>query len=770
MFGWLRSKLARSQVAGGLLAEQHAAEEHESTPSIGASAPPESTGPVKLSRQGQGNAAKQAATAALEANPAHPEGLLASGLHALDRGGRPTEALRVLERAAVLAPSDPAVQIALGRANVAANRRSAARAAFQRASELAPRSGEPLLQLALLSLASGPKDEAATLLDAAVRAEPRLAEAHFQLGNLKRERGRLEEAERHYRSAIAARADHVGALSNLGGLLSDRGSAEEAARHLEQALRLEPTFAPPSFTLAMLCINQRRWGDAAGLLRSSLAADPKQADARYWLGNAEMGLGNVAEARKAYQAAIRLDGNYLQARWGHVMAQIPAVASSDEEQCNAPQQFARELTKLRTWLRTRRPPDSYRAVGAQQPYYLAYVPENHREAFAEYGTLCTALMANSGYKPRSAMPVRSLGSKCRIGIVSAHVHSHSVWHAILRGWIEHLDPAQFEIHLFHTGTLQDAETEWASRRVARLHFGLGDWAAWVPAISGSALDVLVYPEIGMDATTVRLASLRLAKVQLASWGHPITTGLPTIDGFLSSEAFEPADATTHYTEKLISLPRLGCCYRPFGTKHTRVDLSVWGIRPEDRVLLCAGSPFKYSPHADALLVAIARRCQPCKLIFFRSPEPLAALLERRLRQAFDAAGLMFDDCVRFVPWLTQTEFFGLLHRADVYLDSVGFSGFNTTMQAVECGIPIVAWEGRFMRGRFASGILRQAGLDQWVADTSEGYVGLVAHLSEDRQLRNDVRDLITTRRARLIDDRAVVSSLAERLLALSASN
>jgi len=755
VFDWLRRRKAHSQEAPTVPAEEQAP------------APPEPRGPLQLLHAGSVVEAEQAVAEALGVNPSDREALLVHGLLTLRRG-LAAEAKRVLEQALSLAPDDVDTHIALGRTYASLKQRSPAIAAFQRACTLGPDRGEPLLQLALLSLASGKHDEAGAHLESAIGVEPGLAEAHFQLGNLARERGRPDIAERHYRDALSKNPEHAEALGNLGGLLNDRGRADEAAAHLERALKLNPALGPVSFTLAMLRINQRRWADAARLLRTSLAADPKQADANYWLGNAEMGLGDVTEARKAYRESVRLDGNFLQARWGYVMAQIPAVSRTDEEQRAAPPQFARELSKLRTWLRTSRTPAAFRAVGAQQPYYLAYIPDNHRAVLAEYGALSSTLMAAA--KPRSAALVRSVGSKCRVGIVSAHVHSHSVWHAIVRGWIEHLDPAQFEIHLFHTGSSRDAETEWASRRVARLNHGLGDWTKWAATIADTGLDVLIYPEIGMDSTTVRLASLRLARRQLASWGHPITTGLPTIDAFLSSAAFEPEGASAHYTEKLICLPGVGCCYRPFNTKPIKPALAAWNISPADRVLLCPGTPFKYSPRDDALLVEVARRCQPCKLVFFRAePESLSILLEQRLRQAFQAAGLDFDQFVRFVPWQRQAEFFGWLDRADVFLDTIGFSGFNTAMQAIERGTPIVAWEGNFMRGRFASGILRRAGLDQWVADTSEGYVGLIARLSEDRKLRDDVRDLTSIRRASLNDDRAAMASLGE-LLALSASN
>ena len=749
MFDWLRRRKPRPQEAPIVRAEEHA------------QPPPEPRGALQLWHAGRVGEAEQAVAEALRANPSDREALLVHGLLALRRG-LPAEAKRVLEQALALAPDDVDTHIALGRTYASLKQRSAAIAAFLRARTLGPDRGEPLLQLALLSLASGKQDEAGAHLESAISVEPGLAEAHFQLGNLARERGRLDVAERHYRDALSKNPEHAEALGNLGGLLSDRGRSDEAAAHLERALKLKPTLGPVSFTLAMLRINQRRWADAARLLRTSLSADPKQADANYWLGNAEMGLGDAAEARKAYRESVRLDGNFLQARWGYVMAQIPAVSRTDEEQRAAPQQFARELGKLRTWLRTNRTPAAFRAVGAQQPYYLAYIPDNHRAVLAEYGALSSTLMAAA--KPRSAALVQSVGSKCRVGIVSAHIHSHSVWHAIVRGWIEHLDPAQFEIHLFHTGSTRDAETEWASRRVARLNHGLGDWTKWAATIADSGLDVLIYPEIGMDSTTVRLASLRLARTQLASWGHPITTGLPTIDAFLSAAAFEPEGAPAHYTEKLICLLGVGCCYRPFNTKPIKPDLATWNISPGDRVLLCPGTPFKYSPRDDALLVEVARRCQPCKLVFFRAePESLSILLEQRLRQAFQAAGLDFDQFVRFVPWQKQAEFFGWLDRADVFLDTVGFSGFNTAMQAIERGTPIVAWEGSFMRGRFASGTLRTVGLDEWVADSAASYAGLAARLCEQASTRDEVRSRLVHAKRTLFDDRTSVESLAGEL-------
>ncbi len=719
--------------------------------------------PLQLYRAGITDTALQEAKARLAADPDDVESLYVQALASL-AFGQPAAAITHLERIVGLQPDHALAWMELVQAHTATGRKAAAREALHQAQLLQPDHPRLLAEMAVLALSQGKSKEAVDLLAQIKGREPRAAEVLFQIGSPLLKAGKTAEALSHYQRALEHDPGHADAHANLGALYKDRSELPAALRHLEKAVALRPSHAQATYNLAMLRINRSEWASAAALLRQSLDADPKQADACYWLGNAVMGLGDADEARKTYQSALRLQSSYPSARWGFVMAQLPAVARDVQEQEEAPLAFARELDKLQAWLRTHRPANAQQSVGAQQPYYLAYIANNHKDVLGKYGQLCTSLMADWARKTGVPKPVGGGVGKIRVGIVSAHIHSHSVWHAILKGWIEHLDPLGFELHVFHTGNARDIETEWAARRVTRLHHALGPWATWAQAISDSHLDVLVYPEIGMDSTTVRLSCLRLAPVQVASWGHPVTTGLPTIDAYLSAEAFEPQDAQNHYTEKLVTLPRLGCAYRLYNTRPQVVDFNAWNIAKTDRVLLCAGNVFKYAPRDDQLLVEVARRCQPCKLLFFSAPGDFrATLFERRLRLAFESADLAFDDHVRFLPWLSQEQFFGLLQQADVFLDSAGFSGFNTAMQAVECGAPIVAWEGEFMRGRFASGILHQMGLDAWVANTVDGFASRVEMLCRDADLRRSVRAQIRAAAPALLNDKRTVDALALQL-------
>jgi predicted O-linked N-acetylglucosamine transferase (SPINDLY family) len=274
----------------------------------------------------------------------------------------------------------------------------------------------------------------------------------------------------------------------------------------------------------------------------------------------------------------------------------------------------------------------------------------------------------------------------------------------------------------------------------------------------------------MDPMTVRLASLRLAPVQVATWGHPETTGLPTIDYYLSAEELEPPNAHEHYTEKLITLPKLGCFYPPWGGESIGPDLGGLGIDPESPLILCPGMPFKYAPRYDWIFAEVARRLGRCRFIFF-IPElrSLAEKLRQRLEVVFAEHGLNIGEFAAFIPWQNGPAFNGLLKRADVFLDTIGFSGFNTAMQAVECGLPIVAREGRFLRGRLASGILKRMGLFELVAGSEEEYIALAVRLIEDGEYREHIRRRIEAERHVLLEDMAPIRALENFLAKVAKS-
>lgn len=680
--------------------------------------------------------------------------------HLLRQLGRGAEALDWYAAAVSLHPELPDTHIHLGDALAAQGRNRDAAAAFRSALERNADSASAHAGLGNTLLVLGEGDEALAACKRALALRPDLAVMHFYAANALRAKGFAAEAIAAYRAAIERDPRLVEAHNNLGNVFRHQGRTQEALVCYEQALTLRPDFAEALLNAAQLLRENRRLADAVAAYRVLLEARPDMAEAHFNLGNALKGMGDTGAALACYAKALELDPDYAEARWALAMARVPMVAESESELEASRTAFAGDLAALERWCAERGAEKAARAVGTQQPFYLAYQDADHRASMAQYGALCTQLMGVWQKATGLPMPARITRAQTRVGIVSAHICDHPVWNAIVKGWLQNLDRTRYDLRLFHLGNAHDLETALAKTMATNYTYGKSDIVEWTSVILGHQLDVLIYPEIGMDPTTAKLASLRLAPVQAASWGHPHTTGLPTIDYFLSAQALEPPQADAHYTERLVRLPGLGCCTQPARIAPAQLDPEALGIRAGVALLLCPGTPFKYAPRRDGVLVDIARRLGECQFVFFLPlpPEPMQRL-RLRLERAFGAAGLDPAAFLVFVPWQNRAAFYGLLQEADVCLDTIGFSGFNTALQAIECALPIVAWEGQFLRGRLASGVLRRMGLDELVTRSEGAYVDAVVTLARDAAHWGAVRERMVAAREGLYGDVEPVRAL-----------
>jgi predicted O-linked N-acetylglucosamine transferase (SPINDLY family) len=346
-----------------------------------------------------------------------------------------------------------------------------------------------------------------------------------------------------------------------------------------------------------------------------------------------------------------------------------------------------------------------------------------------------------------------------------------VWIAITKGLVRHLDRSRFDLHLFQLDPKSDSETAWAKQSVEHFEDQHKSLAGWVGAIRAAKLDVLMFPEIGMDPMTTQLAAMRLVPVQAAIWGHPETTGLPTMDVYFSAARFETPQSQDNYSERLICLPNLGACVEPLAPSLSIPDLPALGVSGKEPLLLCPGTPFKYSPVHDRLWARLAKRLRADsggRLVFFLGvPNEIHQRLVLRLRKAFREERLDFDKEVYLLPFLERPKFFSLMQQSALMLDTLGFSGFNTGLQGIEAGLPVLAREGEFMRGKLASGIMRQLDLPELVATSDEAFVDMAVQLTADTAGRQRLSAEIATRRHILFNDLEPIRAFERHLLDLA---
>jgi predicted O-linked N-acetylglucosamine transferase (SPINDLY family) len=599
----------------------------------------------------------------------------------------------------------------------------------------------------------------------AATIQPQNSSAYFSLGNAYQQQDMFDDAIANYKTALSLKNDYVEALYNLGLLLQKKGDLDVAAGYYQKALNLNPGHFEVYNNLGLIFEQKFAFDVALEYLQKAINIKPDFAEAHYNMGIVFQRQGNSEEALGSYQKAFFLQPDFAEARLANVMAQVAPQAEAKKNNINQMRaKFLLELIEFENWCKVN-DVDGKKVVGSNQPFYLSYHEENNRELFSRYGALCSRLMKVWQDKQKFSFDDLVSSDTIRVAIMSADLQNHSVWHAITKGWFQHLDQTQFEICGFYLGSNPDEHTAFAASKTIRFEQGVKGLHQWIDVINACKPDVIIYPAIGMHPLTLQLASMRLAPIQVAVWGHPDTSGLPTIDYYLSAECFEPPNAQNHYSEQLISLPNLGCSYQALHVLATDPNLQELGLNVNAPILVCPGGVHKYDPQYDWIFVEIAQRVGDCNIVFFVSESSdLGNKLRGRMKNIFALSGLDSSVFCKFIPWQTRSAFFGLMDRANVFLDTIGFSGFNTAMQAIECGLPVVTREGRFMRGRLASGILKRIGLPELIASDENEYINLVVRLVQDTAYQKELRKQIEERRFVLFDDVTSVRALEKFLI------
>ncbi len=287
---------------------------------------------------------------------------------------------------------------------------------------------------------------------------------------------------------------------------------------------------------------------------------------------------------------------------------------------------------------------------------------------------------------------------------------------------------------------------------------------WLDTLCAADLDVLIYIDLGMHPLATALAAHRVARVQAALWGHPITTELDSIDAFFVPDALEPANESSRYRERVLRLPGLGACYG--GPPRLGVD-AVHAVRGP-RYALIAQNAAKMLPSFDATLARLAAALSDWRFVLRPSARASTCeALRARLAQAFAAHGADAArqlDVARFQP---EADFHALAADAYLNLDTPNWSGGLTSLDVLWLGLPTVCFDGATLRAAQTAGILRWLDLPQTIAHDADDYVARVLALAQDPAQREHLRVSLIERRARLTGHAAVQTAFAAQLRALA---
>lgn len=555
---------------------------------------------------------------------------------------------------------------------------------------------------------------------------------HLRAGDEHRAAGRWAEAERAYRQAGASAA----ALARLGDLYEAVGRRAEALDAHQQALRLEPWQPEHPHHVGSLLMAAGRNDEAITQFRRAVAVAPDFFPGWAMLGQSYGNQGRMPEAAAAYERAIAAQPN-PKARIARATL-LPPVYSSQAELDEHADRLPRLLSQLHA--------DGVRVDPTREPipnlFLLAYQGRNARDT----QRLFASLFQPPPQWREARRPPPAADGRIRLAIVSEYLCNHTIG-TLNRGLVERLDRQRFHLTVCSAAGADDDTARAYRERADRFVPLPQDPPGALRALRDLPFDVVFYPDLGMSCLTLALAHVRLAPVQCVAWGHPLTTGIPTIDYFMSGELYETPEADQHYTERLIRLPGLQTCYprpeRP--APRTRESL---GLPSEGRLYGCPQTLFKLHPQFDAVLADILRRDPQGRLVLIdgKHPQWNELLLARWRRTMPDVV-----DRVLFLKPLPRAEFIALLAACDVLLDPLHFGGGNTTLEALSVGTPVVTWPSQFLRARLALGQYRHIDWLDCVVDSAEQYAAKCVELGANFDAQAAARKEILARADALFD-------------------
>lgn len=705
------------------------------------------------------------------------------------------EALDSYSRAIALQPQFADAHFNMGNVLADLAQHEKAIAAYRTAISCNPAFAEAYNSLAISLRHLRRLPEALNALDKAVEIEPRSADAHNDRANVLKDLRHYGDALAAYTRAVSLRPDDAPIYYNIGCLhctLRSFGTALAAyddalarnSRFAEawigrgQALsglkRYDEAFAAfdkaislnPDLVEAWACRGDtftalRQYDEAYDAYNKALTLSPDVASAWFGRGNVHYQRNLVEQASSDYQQALRCAPDFLSPRIADCLCELQILYERPDDILRRRARYENKLSALSEEVRTAPPQgDLTELLSFGQPFYLAYQGYDDRAPQRVYGSMACSIME----RVFACAPLTALAApneKIRIGIVSAFFFSHSNWNIPIRGWLSQLNRHRFEIFGYHVGDTKDAQTSIAASMCDRFVHASMDVGKWRKRVLADAPHILIYPGLYMDRISMQLAAQRLAPVQCNSWGHPDTSGLPTIDYYLSSDLMEPSEGAEHYTESLIRLPNLSIYYEPSGRASVPVTRPQLRMREGAVVFWCGQSIYKYLPQYDGVFARIAKSSPNCQFAFIRhfGATEINELFEARLEQAFAGLELRSADHCIFLNRLDESDFSAAMGQCDIFLDSIGWSGCNSTLESLGSDLPIVTLEGPLMRGRHSAAILRMMGVTETTARNIDDYVEIAARLAGDPDERSRVSREIAANKHRVYRDRACIDAL-----------
>ena len=351
----------------------------------------------------------------------------------------------------------------------------------------------------------------------------------------------------------------------------------------------------------------------------------------------------------------------------------------------------------------------------------------------------------------------------RIGFVSADFRSHAVAFFLLPV-LCHRPEASWEAICYsnvpreradqYTEQFQSQATDW--RDVTQMSDD-----ALIEAIRDDRIDILVDLNGHTAGNRLPVFASKAAPVQVAWLDYVGTTGLETVDYFITDRIHTLKGEERHFSETVWRLPHDYICYE------------APQYAPPVGPLPAKANGYVTFGCFNMLSKMTERICERWSMILKRIPDSRLRLntwalrcprTQQMIRQRFRRMGIA-PQRLQLRPGDDHARYLADYNAVDIGLDSFPYSGGLTTCEALWMGVPVITFGGDRVCSRHSTSHLTHAGLTEFIADSPDDYVERALSAASDlarlEGWRTALRDQV--RQSRLMNAQEFTKDLTDAL-------
>ncbi|MEW6314712.1 MAG: tetratricopeptide repeat protein [Pseudomonadota bacterium] len=593
----------------------------------------------------------------------------------------------------------------------------------------------------------GTTDDAAARYREAIKLQPNYAEAHINLGNLLKQQNKFAEAEHHYRQALMVNntsaktwlslaqvvhaqnrldealhyyknvlqiaPDHIATLLTVGDLLREKGDPEQAEQCYRKVLAIDPSRSATHNILGVTLQMQGKKQEAIQHFQRAVEIEPGYAQAYNNLGIAHLQTGQLESALLSFQRAVELRPDYAEAycNLGQLYNSLGDLDQTEKYyrkglECNPnlPIQHSDLLLML---------------------HYKADFPAE--QLYADHARWGEQFCPPQIPDPRSWENTRDPARRLKVGWVSPDFRNHAVAY-FLEAALSALPREQIEVCCYAEARQEDEVTHQLKRLADHWlnTMGMSD-VELANRIRADRIDILV-DLAGHTAHNRLMVFARKAAPIQATWlGYCNTSGLRTMDYLLADEWVIPRDTRQQFSERICRLPQSYLCFKP--RDYAPEICPPPAVTTGHITFGCFNNLKKITPQAIALWAKLLRQLPTSKLLL--KVGHFSAEKQNQYRARFVEQGTHPEQVEFITGKLPHQELLNRYRHIDIALDTFPYNGVTTTCEALWMGVPVVTLAGDTFIGRNGVSILNNVGLPELVAETPQQYLDIALGLIRD---------------------------------------